>query len=74
MPTKGRPQIGTRVSEEVYAELLDQIELSNLYRREEPWTIATFVEQAIVEKLAKMKRSRKMKEQRYPRRDEGEEG
>jgi uncharacterized protein YifN (PemK superfamily) len=72
MPSKGNPVIHTRISHELHAEMMDQIQLSNMTRRESPWTVAEWVEQAIAEKIAKMKRSRKQKEQRLPRRSEVE--
>lgn len=73
MPTKGRPMIGVRMSREMKADLLEQIAFSNEHRRDEPWTVSTFCETAIAEKLAKMRRGRRQKAQRLLRRDELDE-
>lgn len=70
MPTKGRPQVGARVSAELLEEMDQIIEEANLRRPDEAWTRATFIERAIAEKIAKMKRSRGNKAQRLPDRVE----
>jgi hypothetical protein len=73
MPSKGRPQIGTRISHELYAEMMEMIAAANQYRKGEPYSVCSFVETAIAEKIAKMKRSRGVKgggATRYPTRAE----
>lgn len=73
MPSKGRPIINARVSRELYDQILDQIELSNTTRFGEPWTVSTFTERALAEKIAKMRRSRKLRSPRLPDRAEMED-
>jgi hypothetical protein len=71
MPSKGRPVVTARISRELYDELLAMIESANVWREGEPYNVCTFLETAIGEKIAKMKRSRGVRGQgakRYPTR------
>jgi hypothetical protein len=73
MPSKGKPQVGTRLSHELYAEMLETIALQNEWKEGEPWTIASWVEHAISEKVAKARRGRGIKgagATRFPLRSE----
>jgi hypothetical protein len=65
MPSKGSPIVSCRISQVLLQRVKEQLEMSAIWRRAEPWTLATFVEAAIREKLHKMKRSRR------PRRKKG---
>lgn len=61
MPSAGRPKVSTRLDPEVIDAVRAQIEMTlrhaNLYTVLDG-EIATFVERAVIEKLAKMRRSR----------------
>lgn len=72
MPTKGRPQVGARISHELLEEMDQIIQEANQRRFAEEWTRATFIERAIAEKIAKMKRSRGSRAQRLPDRVEAD--
>jgi hypothetical protein len=63
MPSKGRPIVSARISEELYDALLDMIESANIYKEGEPYNFCTFIETAIAEKVSKMKRSRGLRGQ-----------
>lgn len=58
MPTKGNPQIKCRVTPDVYDQILEEIEISADTRRAGPYTLSSFAETAIVEKLDKIRRGR----------------
>jgi hypothetical protein len=63
MPTKGRPQVGTRISVEMYNAMCECISRQNENKEGEPYTKGTWIELAIAEKLAKANRGRGLKGQ-----------
>ena len=63
--SKGSPVTPLRIPQDLLDLVRIQIDQSECYRRGEPWTLSSFIRAAILEKLAKMKRSRK------PRRKKG---
>lgn len=72
MPTKGKPQVGTRLTQELYDEVLQLIDELNSRKFGSPWTVASFVERAVAERVAKIYRGRKQRVPRMPDREEVE--
>lgn len=61
MPTAGRPKVSTRVDPVIVAQIRAQLKLTKRHANNRTILdeeVATFVEVAIVEKLAKMRRCR----------------
>ncbi len=56
--SKGTPIRHFRMLDSEWQEMLDTIELRNLFTREEHWDKSAFITLAIREKIAKMERSR----------------
>jgi hypothetical protein len=55
--SKGNPVLNCRISPETLEAVEAQLAISAVHRRSGPYTVASFIESAVIEKLRKMKRS-----------------
>jgi hypothetical protein len=70
VPTKGNPVLHLRLSAAMHDLMMACIERANMWRRQEAYTVATWIETAISEKIAKQQRGLGRKYKRPLRRDE----
>lgn len=57
--SKGSPYVPLRIPVELYERILAQMELTNLFVRDEEYNVSSWLRKAAEEKLAKMARSRR---------------
>jgi Arc/MetJ-type ribon-helix-helix transcriptional regulator len=62
--SKGNRVIKVRVSPELIALIERQIQQRNYHSREAPWVISDWIRVAMIEKLDKMRRSRRSRDRR----------
>jgi Arc/MetJ-type ribon-helix-helix transcriptional regulator len=64
--SKGNPRVTIRLTQALIDEINACINSRNYHSAEEPWTFSDFVDKAIAEKLAHLKRSRRKKSAESP--------
>ena len=71
--SRGSPVTPVRLPQELIDRIVAAYKRANLTRKEEPYTLSSFIRHAIEEKLAKMERGRSKKKKREKREREERE-